>query len=98
MAVRYEWDVEEHEAGEVVNHWFQSSYRQLAGFVAVVTAKPTPGTTFHPVLVRDCDRDGRSWAYMTDGKLPEYTQDAYQRDEAKVPQRYHAEVLRETVQ
>jgi hypothetical protein len=49
-------------------------------------------------LVRD-RRSGhdalcRSWAYIVNGKLPEYFEDAGGAQVAKVPARYHAELAR----
>lgn len=46
-------------------------------------------------LMRDDDK-GRSWAYITNGKLPENFLDAYGRIVAKVPQRYHKELANHT--
>jgi hypothetical protein len=99
MAVDYEWDVEtvtdreseQHEEGEVLDHNHTDSYAEALSWTR--NFKPEDGERFQIVLVRD-DNTGRSWAYMKDGKLPEYFEDAFQRRTAKVPQRFHAEVAR----
>ena len=99
MAVHYEWDVEQCNAieteileeGEIIEHWFQESYRELSEFMAAVVFDPA--IDWQTVLVRN-DDNGRSWAYMEDGKLPEFFEDAYQHRVAKVPKRFHAEILK----
>lgn len=99
MAVRYEWDVEtvtdrdsaEHEKDEVLDHNHFDTFREASEFVRVF--KPADGERFDLVLVRD-DDNGRSWAYVTDGKLPEYFSDAYRDEVSKVPQRFHNEMTR----
>lgn len=96
MAVHYEWDVEEQtahesegfEEGEVLEHWHSDTYAEAKKNAA---REPDPGTVHKIVLVRD-DDEGRSWAYMENGKLPEYFEDAYGQPHAKVPKRFHAEV------
>jgi len=96
--VRYEWDVEECNAvettdldeGEVIDHRHCETYTEVK---RVLAETPPPGSVWSACLVRD-DDNGRSWAYMEDGKLPEYFEDAYQHPTAKVPQRFHAEVLK----
>ena len=53
------------------------------------------------VLVRDVyrnwDLSDRSWAYVEDGKLPEYFSDPWQQEECKVPKRFHAEIEKKEV-
>ncbi len=96
--VEYEWDCEtqtsvdsaEHEEGEVLDHRHGESYAKVA---LDASAIPEPGERFAIVLVRD-DEAGRSWAYVEDGKLPDYFSDADGRNAAKVPKRFHVEVLR----
>lgn len=98
MAVRYKWDVEyvttvasaDNDAGEILDHDFCDSYAE-AKMRAALPA-PDEGMHFEIVLVRD-DDNMRSWAYMEDGKIPEHFRDAYDNDYAKVPQRFHKEVL-----
>ena len=88
--VKYEWDVEtvEEESGDVLDHNHCDSFRE-----AIAAARETPddGCRFDVVLVRD-DDDGRSWAYLDDGKLPTHFLDAYEHEVAKVPQRFVKEV------
>jgi hypothetical protein len=43
------------------------------------------------VLVRDDDHS-RGWAYVENGKLPEYITDAYGRNIVKVPNKFHNEL------
>jgi hypothetical protein len=98
MTVIYEWDCEtqttqetdEHEAGEVIDHRHGESYAQVAAFAAETAP---PGTQYALVLVRDDDA-GRSWAYVENGKLPEFFHDADGAQGARVPKRFHAEVAR----
>jgi hypothetical protein len=99
MSAIYEWDVEEvtseetedHEQGEVIEHWFQESYSDCVK----QSSKPChPGTEWVTVLVCDTN-DSRSWAYLNeDSTLPEYFEDAYQHRTRKVPKRFHNEVLK----
>lgn len=90
--VRYEWDYETVEDGDIIEHnhseklsWFKESDK-----------------TDTLVLVVDIgnERDGlteRYWAYVYDGKLPEYFTDSYNEPIRKVPQKYHNE-LRKYIQ
>lgn len=98
MSVNYEWAVEmtttvetaEHEVGEVLDvHHFDA----YAGAVDLAAGAAEDGTEWRIVLVRD-DDTGRSWAYMEGGVLPEHFDDAYGREVARVPQRFHKEVSR----
>lgn len=98
--VIYEWDIEtvtdedteEHEKNEVLDHNFCESYKALR---EQLTRFPDAGDglRFDVVLVRD-GYYGRSWAYVEDGKLPEFFHDADGRNAALVPKRFHAEVRR----
>mgnify|MGYP001618257199 CR=1 FL=1 len=96
MTVHYEWDVELVRTyadgdNDVVDHNFFSTYLGCKWYVN--KKKLDPSYSLEIVLVCD-DDNGRSWAYMEDGKLPEYFQDAYQNDVCKVPVRFHNEVLK----
>lgn len=97
MTVYYEWDVEEvDEHDDVQDHYHTDSY---ASAKAIHAAVPGEGTnmTSRIVLIRDDDntRTGqRAWAYLEDGKLPEYFEDAHGVEVAKVPKRFHEEVAR----
>lgn len=96
MPVSYEWDVETHtavesaefEEGEVLEHDHRDSYAQCA---EIASGEPPEGCRFAIVLVRD-DESGRSWAYMEDGELPAHFINAYGKEVAKVPLRFHREV------
>lgn len=94
MTVYYEWDVEEvDEHDDIQHHNHTTSY---AAAKAIAASPDEPGMTCRIVLVRDDDntRTGyRSWAYLEDdGALPEYFEDAHGVERAKVPKRFHAEV------
>jgi hypothetical protein len=99
MTVVYEWDVEEvtavesdeHEEGEVLEHFHQTCY---ADALAFSRTQPAEGCKYELVLVRD-DDNGRSWAYCNeDGTLPSHFEDAYNNETAKVPKRFVVEVAR----
>ena len=47
-------------------------------------------------VVRNWDLSDRTWAYVKNGQLPEFFQDAWQRDDSKVPQRFHKELAKLT--
>ena len=97
MAVIYEWDVEtvtaidseKYEENEVLDHHFCKSYREA---MEVSKATPPDGCRFEIVLVRDDDKS-RAWAYIVDGKLPKFAEDAYGNKWCLVPKRYHDEVM-----
>lgn len=89
MTVRYEWDVEtvdEHD--DIIDHFFQKDY---AGVLEELAKDDCPGLIKRAVLVRDDDK-GRSWAYLEDGELPEYFENAYGEEAAKVPAKFIREV------
>lgn len=91
MTVYYEWDVEEVDVNEDIQH-----HNHTASYVEAKRIAETPdeiGMTSRIVLVRDDDK-GRAWAYMEDGKLPEHFEDAHGVEIAKVPKRFNAEVER----
>lgn len=91
--IRYEWTVEFiDEHGDIVDSEFWDTYEQ-----AMSHAIPDAGCTVDIGVVRDrsTDEEGqvcRSWAYLEDGKLPEYFENAYGRQIAKVPAKFHNEV------
>jgi hypothetical protein len=96
QSVSYEWDVEEvtsietemYEEGEVLDHNFTESYEECK---KIASRKAPQGIRFEIVLVRDTE-DSRSWAYMENGKLPKYFEDASLTETRKVPLRFHKEV------
>jgi hypothetical protein len=98
MTVVYEWDretvadgdSEDYEDGEIIDHCHAASYAEV---LADSKEQPPEGCRFEIVLVRD-DDNGRSWAYVEDGKLPEFCKDAYDCNAGKVPKRFHDEVAR----
>lgn len=94
MTIHYEWDVEEVDPhGDIQDHFHSGSFAQAK----VVNDSPAieEGYTSRIVLIRDDDnaRTGcRAWAYLKDGRLPEYFEDASGVEIARVPKRFHDEV------
>ena len=96
MAVTYEWDCEtvadgdsaEYDDGEILDHVHDSRLREVRAWADRYPCEP--GRRYALVLVRD-DDEGRSWAYVTEGTLPDRFTDAYGADAATVPQRFHRE-------
>ncbi len=88
--VVYEWDAEsitDDEWEEVADH----NHGETAMYV--LQAQPLDGHRKHICLVRDAnEREDRSWAYLEDGKLPEWFEDASGRKTARVPKRFHEEL------
>lgn len=88
MKTFYEWTVEEMDGEDVVEASHFDTYKKAMNFFE-------PGN--HIGLVRDevIEAEGvidRQWAYIKDGKLPEYFSTAMGKDDgAKVPQRFHKE-------
>ena len=100
MTVVYEWDVEtlaatdtvDHEKDEVIDHNHQASYSDALREAAM----PAPeGFRFGIVLVRD-DDDGRAWAYVENGALPQHFADANGAEIHRVPVRFVREVTKAT--
>jgi len=104
MSVYFEWDCEEvadgeseqYEDEEPIDHYHASAYAEVLD--QSLEAPPT-GSKYRIVLVRDrLDKYDslvcRSWAYLEDGKLPEYFTDAYNIQTAKVPEKFHNEIKR----
>lgn len=100
MAVHYEWVVELVEevdpalAGlnleeDIVDVDHADTYAEALR----LAADPENGFRYEIGLVRD-DDNGRSWAYVENGVLPENFYDAYDRPVAKVPQRFFREVAK----
>lgn len=87
MAVRYEWDLEyEDEHGDVVDHdFYDSAVEVVQASRSVKLQADWFGLAPHIVLVRTEDRGVRSWAYVKDGVLPEWFEDASGRRDAPVP-------------
>lgn len=95
--VTYEWDVEDVTADdgeeEVLDHHHAD---KLSEYPPDVLNSNVPAVTKKLVLVRDDSRpdgDGRLWAYVKTGELPEFFEDAYQEEtDVKVPKRFHVEL------
>ena len=102
MTITYEWDIEEIDVSEpdepeVLDHNHQDALKDYS----LSEVGRINGATFCLVLVRnDHDRfddlKDRQWAYaVRDGSgwsLPEFFQNAYEREECKVPKRFHEEI------
>lgn len=89
MAVDYEWCcevVDQH--GDIVESYFALS---CAGALSWVE---DDGREYQICLVRTCGEGYRSWAYMSNGQLPDYFADSAGHDTTRVPQRFHREVER----
>jgi hypothetical protein len=90
--IRYEWTVELREGDDIVDACYGDTLSE-----ALRPCWETPaGYTQHLGVVRDRYDSAeslvcRSWAYLEDGKLPERFTDAYGREIAKVPARFHKE-------
>lgn len=95
----YEWDIETWNDEEVVDHDHRDRLSEF-GMEALILAingdiVNGAGDYTKLVLVRDSDKDGRAWAYLTeDGKMPEHFLDAYERPVCKVPKRFIEEFNR----
>lgn len=100
MAIHYEWDCEEvaaidlpdKEKSEVIDHFHSETFVE-----ALARSKTEPGENleWRIVLVRDDDdtqKGQRSWAYLENGVLPEWFEDAFGQRTAKVPARFVKEV------
>ena len=90
MTVSYEWDVEvvDAETGDILEHNHANR---------LVDHWPITGANERLVLVRDKYDyfvHDREWAYVENGKLPEYFEDGLGRQGAKVPKRFHKELER----
>lgn len=86
MEIIYEWSVEvEDENGDIVESEFATTLNSLLEYEGNI------------VLVRrvGSEEDGevdRLWAYVEDGKLPEYFSDGSNvKIEVRVPKRFHKE-------
>lgn len=94
MTVYYEWDVEEvDEHDDIQDHYHSETYAAAKAIHELPNIED--GHISRIVLIRDDDntRTGcRAWAYLEDGKLPEYFEDAHGVEIAKVPKRFHDEV------
>jgi len=92
----YEWDVElVDEYEDVLDHDFSE---KCPGIPTQKTFRGEEGEYEMLVLVknvyRQWDLSDRTWAYVKEGKLPEYFSDAWQREASKVPKRFHKELFK----
>lgn len=96
MAVIYEWGVEElsddSDDPEIIETHFVDSYLE-----AQICCTRFDIKWFRIVLIRDVGNNiegltDRAWAYVVDGKLPEYFEySAGEKSDIKVPKRFHKE-------
>ena len=101
LRVYYEWDFESVDCdGNIVDH---NHFDKLdPGTIDLKDDLPGDIRYRSLVLVRDVWRDDgelvdRTWAYVRNGKLPEFTQCAYQTDQHKVPKRFHTALAKCTI-
>jgi len=94
----YEWDIETWNGDEIVDHSHRDRLNEfgMEELIDAINQTPLDSSEYTKlVLVRDSDRDGRAWAYLTDdGKMPEQFLDAYERPVCKVPKRFIEEFNR----
>lgn len=98
MTTTYEWDIELWNDEEIVDHDHRDRLTEF-GMEELIQAinsdvVSAEGDYTRLVLVRDSDKDGRAWAYVEDGKMPEQFLDAYQRPVCPVPKRFIEEFNR----
>lgn len=95
MTRDYEWDVELMAGAEpdadILDHRFCESYAE-----ARTVSQSEPLSRIVLVMTDD---DGRGWAYLKDGALPEHFEQPNARGEyesmgVRVPQRFHREVMK----
>jgi hypothetical protein len=85
MKTYYEWDYETvNQDGDIIDHNHRKELNQFTDQEKTDTL----------VLVRDKGHE-RSWAYVENGKLPDFFCDAYKRPTVKVPKRFHKELARQ---
>ena len=88
MAITYEWDIETWEDDEIIDHDHRNRLHEFGNERLTLAVNEDDGLRL--VLVRD-DDNGRSWAYVDDGELPEMFLDACSNPVAKVPKRFKSE-------
>src|ERR1051326_6044506 len=82
--IAYEWDIEtQDKRGEVIDHYHLQSL-----------ADGDPLQSLESLVLVQDDADGRAWAYVVNGVLPENFTDAYDRPVARVPDRFPKELTR----
>lgn len=81
--ISYEWDIETTDAdGDIIDHNHRDKLNEY---------RKEELESGDLVLVRT-DSEGRSWAYVENRELPEYFQDSFGVNIAKVPKRFHEEL------
>lgn len=95
----YEWDIETCNGDEVVDHDHRDRLAEFGTEQLILAINGdrlnAAGDFTKLVLVRDSEKDGRAWAYVTDeGKMPEQFLDAYDRPVCPVPARFIEEFNR----
>ena len=91
----YEWDCETvcKEYGDILDH---SHSDECLGLPDYETEKEFDRLVLVKNVYRNWDLAERTWAYVEDGKLPEYFSNSSYQEESKVPQRFHKELARVT--
>lgn len=85
--VQYEWTLEETEDGDIID----SDFSDTLDFNKADLAGKDLGLVRNEGNEIDGVND-RYWAYVKDGKLPEYFSDSRGEVNIKVPQRFHNEL------
>lgn len=87
METYYEWIVEQIDKhGDVEETNAYDTYAQAAQSASRVDSFRVD------IGICRTNDNGRTWAYIKDGILPEHFEDAYQNRQTKVPKRFHQEV------
>lgn len=103
MTIHYEWDIETQRVDDdevlIIDHDHRDRLTEFGTEQLILAINGdilnSDGDYTKLVLVRDSDRDGRSWAYVTDdGTMPDQFLDAYDKPVAKVPKRFIEEFNR----
>tara|TARA_R110000822_G_C14886683_1_gene447233 strand:+ start:110 stop:424 length:315 start_codon:yes stop_codon:yes gene_type:complete len=89
----YEWDFETvcKKYGDILDH---NHSDKLLGLPTHDTETEFDRLVLVKNIYRNWDLAEQTWAYVEDGKLPEYFSDAWQREDSKVPQRFHKKLAR----
>jgi hypothetical protein len=92
MPVIYEWDVEQIEDEDIVDHYFCDSLDEAREVVANGDSSMKWAVVLVCKVEDNRGRTHTSWAYLNeDGTLPESFSDAYNRPTRKVPKKFHDE-------
>jgi len=88
----YEWDIETVDGEDILDHCHATSLTSLA-----LRVPDCPeGQLQRLVLVRDLwngeHLKNRTWAYVVDGKLPEFFKDEMDHPQERVPARFKREL------